>query len=152
MNISDCMKRKVISESINAPTRDAVRKMVQNRIGTLPIVDDNGCMIGLVQLRDLITLAMPDFVDLLENVDFVPDFGAVENEIPTEEMLNAPITSIMGAPIFIEESAGLLKALATIKDHNLIDLPVVDAEMRLIGIASNVDIGVKLMSNWQISE
>ncbi len=152
MKVSDCMKRKVIYESINATARNAALKMVQNRIGTLPIVDDNGRMVGLVQMRDLITLAMPDFVNLLENVDFVRDFGALEDEKPTAEMLDAPISEIMGEPTSIEESAGLLRALATIQEHDMSDLPVVDSEMHLLGIASSVDIGVKLMSDWQIAQ
>jgi len=144
------MKRKVIYGSITATTRAAAQLMIQNRIGTLPIVDENERMVGLVQLRHLITLAMPDFVNLLENVDFVPDFGAVENECPPNELLDQPVSEIMGEPVSIEGSAGLLRAMATIQEHGLTDLPIVDSEMRLLGIASTVDIGVRLMSNWNL--
>jgi CBS-domain-containing membrane protein len=144
------MKRKVIYEVNSATTRAAAQKMIQNRIGTLPILDNEDRMVGLMQMRHLITLAMPDFVNLLENVDFVPDFGAVENECPTSEMLDLPVSEIMGEPVSIEESSGLLRAMATIQEHDLTDIPVVDSEMRLLGIASNVDIGVMLMSNWDL--
>jgi CBS-domain-containing membrane protein len=122
--------------------------MIQHHIGTLPIVDDSSCMLGFVRIRDLIALAMPDFIHLLENVDFVRDFGAVEEEQPSPEILDLPIQHIMSEPIYVEETAGLLRAIALLQDHKMSDLPVLDGSMRLVGIASYVDIGTALMSNW----
>jgi CBS domain-containing membrane protein len=149
LKISDCMKRNVISASPNTSIRDAVQILVKNHIGTLPVVDHASRLIGLVRVRDLITLAMPDFVHLLENVDFVHDFGAVENQKPGSDILVLPIEKIMGEPVAVEETAGLLRAAALLQEHKLNDLPVVNDENRLVGIASYVDIGVALMSGWK---
>jgi CBS-domain-containing membrane protein len=150
VKISDCMKRKVISSTPNTTIQAAAQILIQNHIGTLPVVDESSHLIGLVRMRDLITLAMPDFVHLVENVDFVHDFGAVENKKPGSELLNMPISKIMGETVAVEESTGLLRAVALLQEHKLNDLPVVDHEDRLVGIASYVDIGVALMTNWDI--
>lgn len=149
MKISDCMKRKVISSKPDLPILQAAKMLVQHHIGCLPIVNENSELIGLVRIRDLITLAMPDFIHLVENVDFVRDFGAVEDDIPDRDVLNMPIGSIMGDPVAVEESAGLVRAIALMQEHTMSDMPVVDLNQHLVGIASYVDIGVALLSNWK---
>jgi len=150
MKISDCMKRKVISSPASISVQAAADILISYHIGTLPIVDEESHLIGLIRARDLINLGMPDFVNLVENVDFVHDFGAVEDEKPGIDVLNKSISQIMSKPICVEESAGLIRAIALLQEHKLNDLPVVDANMHLVGIASYVDIGVALMSNWKI--
>jgi len=152
MNISDCMKRNVISSTQDATIRSAARVLVTRHIGTLPIIDESARMIGLVRARDLIRLAMPDFIRLVEDIDFVHDFGAVEDEKPGDEILDRCVSEIISEPVSVEASAGLVRALAFLQEHELNDLPVVDEQKRLVGIASYVDIGVALMSNWDLSE
>ena len=152
MKISDCMKRNVIFSSPDITIRSAAQILIQNHIGTLPIVDESSRLLGLVCIRDLIKLAMPDFIQLIANVDFVHDFGAVEDEIPNSEILSMPIHQIMNEPIFVEESAGLIRAISLLQEHKLNDLPVVDGAMHLVGIASYVDIGIALMLNWNTPE
>lgn len=149
MKISDCMKRKVISSKPDLPILEAAQLLVHYHIGCLPIVDEKSELIGLVRIRDLITLALPDFIHLVENVDFVHDFGAVEDDIPDVEVLKTPIKSIMGKPVAVEESAGLVRVIALMQEHGMGDMPVVDLNHHLVGIASYVDIGVALLSNWK---
>ena len=48
----------------------------------------------------------------------------------------------------MEETAGLLRASALFVKNNLMDLPVVDGNHHLVGIASRVDIGVSLLEDW----
>ena len=150
MKISDCMKRRVISALPDTSIRAAVSLLIQNHIGTLPIVDESSHLVGLLGMRDFITLAMPDFIRLVENVDFVHDFGAVENRRPGPDILKMPIHKIMREPVAVVEFAGLLRASALLQEHKLTDLPVIDQENHLVGIASSVDIGVALMSGWII--
>jgi CBS-domain-containing membrane protein len=150
MKISDCMKRTVFSSSANVTIRTAAQEMIQNHIGTLPIVDENSRLIGIMGTRDLITLAMPGFIHLVENVDYIHDFGAAEDEKPGPEILDMPVSQIMREPICVDSEAGLVRALALLQEHTINDLPVVDADMRLVGIASYIDIGVALMSNWNL--
>jgi CBS-domain-containing membrane protein len=148
MKISDCMKRKVISSKPETSVYEAIQLLVKYHIGSLPIVNEKCQLIGLARIRDFVTLAMPDFVHLMENLDFVHDFGALEDEIPNKELLNMPVSKIMHDPICVESTAGLMRATALLQEHKLHDLPVVDENMRLMGIASYVDIGVAILSGW----
>ena len=88
--------------------------------------------------------------DSFEGFDFVKDFGAVETTQPTAEMLRQPVTTRMGPAFSVPDNCGLLRAYALMYDHNLHDLPVVNAQGRLVGIASRVDLGTAILSNWGI--
>ena len=146
------MKRNVISIHASDTVRAAAAIFVQKHIGLLPVVDDKKKVIGVVGLRDLLMLELPDFVSFIEDLDFVHDFGAVETTRPEAESLDRPITSIIKSAFTVEEDCGLLRAYALMLQHNLHDMPVVNKKGELVGITSRVDIGVKILSSWSAVE
>ncbi|HKZ86783.1 MAG TPA: CBS domain-containing protein [Anaerolineae bacterium] len=152
MKIADCMKRDVVSITASASIGQAAARFASRHIGMLPVVHAVGHLVGVLQLRDLLALVMPDFVQLVDDFDFVHDFGAVESQQPSPEMLARPVTEVMQPPISVEATCGLLRAFAMLREHDLHDLPVVDAAGRLVGIASRVDIGTALLANWRSGE
>ena len=149
MAIRDCMKRNVFFIASTATIREAAVVFVERHIGVLPVVDPQGQPIGVVRLADLLTLELPDFFNLLPDLDFVHDFGAVETTRPTPEELDQLVTAVMQPITCVEETCGLLRAYALMLKHDLYDLPVVSASHVLVGIASRVDIGAAILSNWK---
>jgi CBS-domain-containing membrane protein len=149
MKVSDCMKRNVVSIAASANIGQAAALIAARHIGTLPVVEPTGRLVGMLQLRDLLALVMPDFVRLVEDFDFVRDFGAVESRLPKPEALAQPVQEIMQPPLSVEATCGLLRAFATMRKYDLHDLPVVTPQGYLVGIASRVDIGAALLSNWK---
>ena len=147
--IRNCMKRNVISISSTATIRQAAKLIVARHIGLLPVVNPTGKPVGVVSMRDLLTLELPDFFDLLPDLDFVHDFGAVENRLPSPDELDQPVTKLMQPGFFVKENSGLLRAYALMIKHNLHDLPVISDTGVLVGIASRVDIGVAILATWQ---
>jgi len=148
MMVQKCMKTTVVSISDALNVAETAEIFMRHHIGTLPVVNAEGQLVGLVQLRDLLTLVMPDFIHLVQHFDFVRDFGVLENVVPAPEQFTQPIRTIMQAPVAIREDCGLLRAFALLYRHQLSDLPVVDAQNRLIGIVSRVDLGTALLRNW----
>lgn len=152
MNLGDCMKRTIVSISADARIEQAVRLVIQHNVGTLPVVDGAGRLVGVVSLRELLSLVMPDFVRLLDNFDFVHDFGALATRQPNPQDLAKPVAAIMHHPVACEETCSLLRAAAILYQQALVDLPVVNAEGRLVGLASHVDIGTALMQSWRAGQ
>lgn len=152
MHIRDCMKHSVVSIFTSATISQAAARLSKRHIGMLPVVDNSGKLVGILELWDLLELVMPDFIRLLEDFDFVHDFGAVETQHPTPEVKARPVSEVMQPPISVEETSGLLRAFALMRHHDLHDIPVVNTEGRLVGIASRVDIGAALLSSWRTSE
>lgn len=149
MKISACMKRNVISIPAHATLGEAASRLVSHHIGMLPVVDEEMHPVGVVALKDLLNLSMPDFVRLVEHLDFVHEFGAVESFIPDAATLARPVSQFMRQVTTVKEECGLLRAFAIMLKHDLHDLPIVDDQGRLTGIASRVDIGTAILATWQ---
>jgi CBS domain-containing protein len=148
MKISQCMKRNVISIGETATVREAAAVFAKEHVGLLPIVDEQNKLVGVIGLRDLISLELPDFIRFVADVDFVHDFGAVENTRPDAEVLDQSITLLMKPAITVHEDSGLLRTYALMLQHQLHDIPVISSAEQLVGMASRVDIGAAIVSMW----
>jgi CBS domain-containing protein len=151
-HIKDCMKRNVISIPETATTAEAASVFVQYHIGVLPVVNAQGKPVGILRLSDLLTLELPDFVNLVEDLDFVHDFGAVETTHPTPDLLARPVTALMQPITTVGEGCGLLRAYSLMVKDDLHDIPVTDSDGVLVGIASRVDVAAAVLSAWQKPE
>ena len=152
--IGNCMKREVVSVSAQSTVREAARVVVRRHVGTLPVVDEQGVLIGVVSIKELLKVFMPDFVTLLDSIDFVHDFGALEALQPKDvaEATHLTMRDLMQPPVSVEQTCGLLRAFAAMLKHDIRDLPVVDNGGRLVGIASRVDIAAAFLSAWTKEE
>jgi len=150
MNIQNSMKKLVISVQDTDNLGAAAKQFVKHHVGMLPVVNAEGKLVGVLQLRDLLVLILPSFTNLMEDFDFVSDFGAMESIRPSQEIISKQVAVVMEAPVYVDDSCGLSRAFSLLHHHNLTDLPVVDSDQHLIGIASRVDIGTAILKNWEI--
>ncbi|MGQ9548308.1 MAG: CBS domain-containing protein [Roseiflexus sp.] len=56
VTVAECMTRHVLTISPDASTLDAARLMLKHKIGGLPVVDDDGRVIGIITESDLFRL------------------------------------------------------------------------------------------------
>ncbi len=148
MDVSSVMKKEVVSISEDATLDDAIRLLAARRVGLLPVVDAENSLVGILTLHDIIQLVLPTFLEMLEDTDFVHDFGALEERrIPLDER-KKPISEFMSPPTSCASTCGLLRAEALMRQHELRDLPVVDEQDHLVGLASWVDVGVAFLGSW----
>ena len=148
MKVTACMKRNVVSVHADTSIGEAMHILVKRHIGALPVIDDDNKPIGVIGMRDLLKLEMPAFLDLVADVDFVHDFGAVEDLRPSATTLKKSVKSIMRPVFTVNEDCGLLRAYSLMLQQNLHDIPVVSKDGKLTGIASRVDVGVTVLSTW----
>jgi CBS domain-containing protein len=141
MQIKDSMKTRVISIKVTSNVGEAINVASAERVGTLPVVDAENYLLGVVSINDLARLFLPDFVFLVEDIDFVGDYGALEMPSPEEvaRIKEIPVRGVMKVAVVVEEDCAPMRALSVMEKHRLQDLPVVK-EGRLVGIASRVDI------------
>jgi CBS domain-containing protein len=149
MEINKYMKRNVVSIPATSTIREAAAVFVKHHIGLLPVVDKNKKLVGVVGLRDMLSLELPDFVSFIADVDFVHDFGAVETTRPPATVLDKSIQTLMNPAISVSEDTGLLRVYALMLQHNLHDMPVVSRDGELVGVASRVDVGRAILSTWE---
>jgi CBS-domain-containing membrane protein len=149
MNVTSCMKRNVVYIHAHTTIGEAAQLFIRKRVGFLPIADDNRKPIGIVELGDLLTLETPDILTFLPDVDFVHNFGAVEDTHPSAKTLKKNVETLMKPAFTIEEDCGLLRAYSLMVQHKQHYVIVVSRDGSLAGIVSRVDIGVAILSTWQ---
>lgn len=148
LKISRWMKKEVVSIPVNSTIRQAIQLFIDHHIGTLPVVDEDNHLVGILRLQDVIDMGLPDFIHLVTDFDFLRGFGAVENQRPDPHIFEKNIRDVINEAVSVHEESGLFRTAALLHKHALNDLPVVDHEGRLVGIASHVDVGVALLSHW----
>ena len=114
-HVKEIMTRDVISISPKFSIRESVDLMTENGIGSLPIVDKEDKLVGIVTERDF-ALALA---------------GSLTNETVGDIMIKDVITTTPGTPI---ESCSKIMVR-----NNLRRIPVVE-EDKLIGIVTSTDI------------
>lgn len=143
------MKHRVVSIGPQASLMDAAKLMYKENVGTLPVVDDQGHLLGITNMRKVIRYFLPDFINVVEDVDFVRDFGAIDIPSPVDikKSTRIKMSEYMDEAVSVEEDASLMRGLALMVTHDLHDLPVVRNGV-LVGIVSRVDIGRAFLHTW----
>ena len=151
-SIRDCMKSKVIFGYPEMTVKTAASLMVENNVGTLPVVLKTKELLGVTTMDNVIQIFLPDFVSLLSNISFVKDYGDLGTLSPENlyEAESLTVANIMEEPISVENDCELIRALSFMHKYKIQDLPVVEGG-KLVGIASRVDIGRAFLSNWLLS-
>lgn len=152
MEIGQYMKRNVVFLPERSTIREAAATFVKYHIGLLPVVAENKKLVGVVGLRDLLDLELPDFINFIADLDFVHNFGAVETTRPPADVLDKSVATLMSPAIHVPERTGLLRTYALMLQHDLHDMPVVSSSGELVGVASRVDIGTAILSSWGKTE
>ena len=148
MKIDQWMKTDLVTIPMETTLEDAINLLVAKKVGTLPVVAADGKLLGLVTMKGILKNFLPDFYSLIDNIDFIQDFGALE--LPSRErqsLMKKPITEIMNAdPHSISPEHSILSAIGMMSRHHLNDLLVVRQGV-LVGLVSTVDLGAAFL-HW----
>jgi CBS-domain-containing membrane protein len=138
----DIMKREVITVSPQTKTVEAANVMLENRINGLPVVDDQGCVKGILCQSDLIAqqeeIRLPSFFTLLDG--FIPLTSYKHFEKEVQKIAAVTVEQAMTPnPITVEPETTLTELATLMVNKNIHTLPVVD-KGKLVGIIGKEDV------------
>jgi CBS domain-containing protein len=128
IKVKDVMTKNVITARSDEGVVDAFEKMLKYKISSLPVIDDENMVIGIVTTTDI-------------------GYNLIRDRYTLETTIGDVMTKDV---ITIEEDANILEAIKkmdTYKNRGEIinQLPVVDKNNKLVGIISDGDI-IRILS------
>ncbi|WP_427924195.1 CBS domain-containing protein [Streptomyces sp. cg40] len=132
--VCDVMTRTVVALGRDAGFKEIVKTMRQWKVSALPVLDDEGRVIGVVSEADLLPKEAfhdgdPDRYSELRRLSDLTKAGAVT----AAELMTAPALTV-------HADATLARAARTMAQTRTKRLPVVDDQGRLKGIVSRSDL------------
>ena len=142
--VRDIMKSPVITISPNALVGDAAQLMEDHTIRRLPVVDEDGLLLGIVTDADVLE------AETAETVLSSYEPGAEEEWLAVEDVMTTDIVTIS-----VDSKVGELAIL--LMKHKVGGVPVVEAAevngnvagpLRVIGIVTETDIFRLIADAW----
>lgn len=138
----DIMTSDPITVGRDMSVTDAAKLMVAEKIGGLPVVDDD-TLVGIVTEGDLIMsdvkLEFPTYIHLLDGfIMYPPATARFEHEL--RKAVGATVEDVMTADVVTAQAASSVEDVATLMvEHEVSRVPVLDGD-RLVGIITKADI------------
>lgn len=143
LQVRQAMTPDPISVSPEAPVAEVAKVMIDNDIGGLPVVDEDGDLVGIVTESDLIVqdsnVKFPSFVHFLDGYVFVP--GSLRRfEDKFRKAVGATAGELMTENVISVEADDSVEDVATLMtDKKLKRFPVVE-NGKLVGMITMADI------------
>jgi len=132
--VQDVMTSRVVSVPESAGYKDIVTLLRRNRVSAVPVVDQAGRVTGVVSEADLL---------IKQTAPALPA-GAVRMAWRLRERSKASAVTaaeLMTSPaVTVTPDADVARAARLMRDRRVKRLPVVDADGRLAGIVSRMDV------------
>jgi len=147
MPVAEVMTRRVITAKRSTTLKELMEIFRRFSLRTLPVVDRENKVIGVVALEDVLKIFQPhpsDILDMLDRVPFLDEYddrSLWDVDIPPEMGVLCVVEDLMNVNVVtINEEATTIQARSLMKLHRLRRIPVVDKENCLLGIISLFDI------------
>jgi len=142
LNASDIMTTEVMTVKKETPLKELAEILYENRINGVPVVDDEGLLIGIICESDLIRkdkkLHIPTVVALFDAVFYLESSKNIEKEI--EEISATTVSDLFTREVVTVGEKTAIDEIATIMTQKKIyTIPVMDGE-RLVGIVGKGDV------------
>ncbi|MGB5772630.1 MAG: CBS domain-containing protein [Crocosphaera sp.] len=142
--VADVMTPDPITVKPQTALSEAIKILAEKHISGLPVVDDNGKLLGVISETDLMWqetgVDTPPYIMILDSVIYLQNPARHEKEI--HKALGQTVGEVMtDKPISIKASQSLKEAAHLMHEKKIRRLPVMDqSNTKVIGILTQGDI------------
>jgi CBS domain-containing protein len=142
LNASDIMTTDVITVKKETNLKDLARLLYRNHINGVPVVDDDGLLIGIICESDLIRkdkkLHIPTVVAIFDWVLYLESPKKIEKEI---QRINATTVEdlYIKEVVTVDEKTPVDEIATIMEEKKVYTIPVMDGD-RLVGIVGQADL------------
>jgi CBS domain-containing protein len=118
--------------------RTAKRDDAKRGVKGLPVLDDNGLMVGFLTIGDILKAVFPSYMSLMNLGDFTWD-GMVEDM--AKKIADKKVSEMMTKDVIsVHEDAPLMECVDHMIKNNIKRLPVIGKDGKVTGILYEMDI------------
>ena len=141
--VKDLMTTAPVQAHLDFTARTVLEIMLDRNLKALPVVDDFGCPVGIVTTSDLVKVGMPVRTGLFLQL---PE---AERTAFLSKAEGLTVTKVMTkVPLVVTEGSRASHAVHLMVEKHHKRLPVIDANGRLVGMISRIDL-MKAVSSEQ---
>jgi CBS domain-containing protein len=140
--VAEIMTKELLTVRKETTIRDLAELFVAHRISSLPVIDENGALIGMVTESDLVeqskNVHLPTVISLFDWVIYLESEKSLEKEL--KKMGGRTVADLYHPEIIsISPTASLSEAADLMSTHHINAVPVLD-NGKLAGIVARIDI------------
>jgi CBS domain-containing protein len=138
MRAKDIMRSEVQSVSETTTLRELSRAFRRFGVTTIPVINDQGELVGVVNEADLLRTMLPSYGDLQDDLQYMMDYEYLEDRAGSVE--DEPVKNIMvrGA-VSVNENAPLMRVISLFLLKSTSHIPVVRDD-KIVGVVARTDI------------
>ncbi len=143
LTVKDIMSTNIVSVKPDTEIIEAAKVLLENRFNGLPVVDDNGKVVGIICQSDLIaqqkSLPIPTLFTFLDG--FIPLTSLKKMESEIQKIAAITVADAMTKkPVTVKPDTRIETVAALMADKKLYTLPVLDDAGRLVGVVGKEDL------------
>ena len=138
MLVSEIMTHSPRTVSPDSKLQEVAAIMCLYRIPALPVVDEDGKLVGNISEMDLLKNLLPTMEDIVAGVGTME----IEQMVPNySSSMTRRVSDIMVKnPVSVSPDQHVLKATAKMTSHRFRRIPVTDSDGKLVGVMSLGDV------------
>ncbi|MBD2184030.1 CBS domain-containing protein [Planktothrix sp. FACHB-1355] len=142
--VADVMSRDPISVRPETPLKEAIKILAERRISGMPVVDENGKLVGVISESDLMWqetgVTPPAYIMILDTVIYLENPAKYDRDL--HKALGQTVGELMTSDplITVHPHKSLREAAQLMHERNIRRLPVIDDGGHVVGIVTRGDI------------
>ncbi|NJR51418.1 MAG: CBS domain-containing protein [Leptolyngbyaceae cyanobacterium CSU_1_3] len=142
--VADVMTRDPVTARSETPLKEVIQTLAERRISGLPVVDDDGKLVGIISETDLMWqesgVTPPAYIMILDSVIYLENPTRYEKDL--HKALGQTVGEVMNHDpvVTIALDKPLSEAAKLMHDRKVHRLPVLDRGGQVVGILTRGDI------------
>ena len=146
--VRDLMTPHVLSARPEQSLGDVARMMMDKDVRALPVVDDNGALVGMVTHRELLKYLIPDYLQKTKSGKFraMPP-GMAAGHQSSGDPRGLPVKDVMSRAVLCVSEEQTLSDVANLMNNKDVDRFPVVREGIVVGFLTRADLIRRLVAN-----
>jgi CBS domain-containing protein len=141
--VAEIMTRDPIAVTPSTPLKEAIQLLAEHHISGLPVVDEQGKLVGIISQSDLMWqetgAEKPPYVMVLDSIIYLQNPLKYDQEI--HKALGQTVGEVMTSHVIsIRPDKSIRDATQILQQKKIHRLPVLDEAEKLVGILTRGDI------------